>query len=63
MASPFRLNKKSRRRERKLAKSFADENILAKWDEASADSFRRVAELCLKQAHAKRRKKPPQESK
>ena len=59
MASPFRLNKKTRRRERKLAKRFANEETLAKWDEASANAFRRIAGLTLKQANAKRRKKRP----
>jgi len=63
MPSPFRLNKKARRKERKLAKKFADEKTLAKWDEASADAFRRVAKLTLNQANAKRRKKQPQKSK
>ena len=63
MASPFRQNKKARRRERKLANRFADEKTLAKWDEASADTFRRIAKLTLKQANAKRRKKRPQKSK
>jgi hypothetical protein len=63
MASPFRLNKKARRRQRKLAKSLADEKGLAKWDEASANTFRRIAELALKQANARRRKKRPQNSK
>jgi hypothetical protein len=57
MASPFRLNKKARRRQRKLAKSLADEKALAKWDEVSANAFRRVAQLTLKQANAKGRKK------
>ena len=59
MASPFRLNKKTRRRGRKLAKRLAKEEPLAKWDEASANSIRRIAGLTLKQANAKRRKKRP----
>jgi hypothetical protein len=63
MASPFRLNKKARRRQRKLAKSLADEKDLVKWDKTSANTFRRIAELTLKQANAKRRKKRPQNSK
>ena len=63
MASPFRLNKKARRRGRKLAKRIADENILGKWDEATADILRRVAKLTLKQANAKRRKKRHNNSK
>jgi hypothetical protein len=63
MASPFRLNKKTRRRERKLAKRLANEETLAKWDEASANSFRRIAELTLKRANAKRRKKRPKNPK
>lgn len=62
MASPFRLNKKTRRRERKLAKKLANEKHLAKWDETSANIFRRIAELSMKQANAKRRKKRPQNS-
>jgi hypothetical protein len=63
MASPFRLNKKARRRQRKLAKSLADEKALAKWDEVSANTFKRIAQLTLKQANAKGRKKRPQNSK
>jgi len=63
MASPFRLNKKARRRDRKLAKTFADEKLLVKWDDASADTFRQIAKLTLRQANAKRRKKQPQEPK
>jgi len=63
MASPFRLNKKARRRQRKFAKRIADEESLAKWDEASANSFRHIAELTLKQANAKRRKKRPKNPK
>jgi hypothetical protein len=63
MASPFRLNKKARRRQRKLAKSLADEKDLVKWDKTSANTFRPIAELTLKQANAKRRKKRPQNSK
>jgi len=63
MASPFRLNKKARRRQRKLAKSLAEEKSLVKWDEVSANTFRRIAESILKQANAKRRKKRPQNSK
>jgi hypothetical protein len=59
MTSPFRLNRKARRRQRKLAKKLANEEALAKWDELSANVFRRVADLTLKQANAKRRKKPP----
>jgi hypothetical protein len=59
MASPFRLNKKSRRRGRKLAKRLGNEEGLEKWDEASANSFRRIAELALKQANSKRRKDRP----
>jgi len=59
MASPFRLNKKTRRRQRKLAERLANEEDLAKWDEASANSFRRIAEIALRQANAKRRKKRP----
>jgi hypothetical protein len=57
MTSPFRLNKKARRRQRKLAKRLADEKDLAKWDEVSANALRRIAELTLKRAHAKRRKR------
>ena len=57
MASPFRLKKKARRKQRKLAKSLLDEKVLAKWDEVSANAFRRIADLTLKQANAKRRKK------
>jgi hypothetical protein len=63
MSSPFRLNKKARRRQRKLAKNLADEKSLAKWDEQSANAFRRIADLTLKQANAKRRKKRRQDSK
>jgi len=63
MTSPFRYNKKYRRRERKLAKSMADETTLEKWNEAAADSFRRIAKLIEREANAKRRKKRPQKSK
>jgi hypothetical protein len=63
MASPFRYNKKTRRRMRKLAKSLANEMTLEKWDDASADSFRRIAKLTEKQANAKRRNKRPLKSK
>jgi hypothetical protein len=59
MASPFRFNKKTRRRERKLAKRLANEEALSKWDETSADLFRRVAEQALKYANSKRREKRP----
>lgn len=62
MASPFRLNKKARRRQRKLAKRLADEKDLAKWDEVSANRIRRIAELTMNQANAKRRKKTPPKS-
>lgn len=51
MVSPFRLNKKARRRGRKFARRLADEKALAKWDEVSANAFRRVAELSLKMAN------------
>lgn len=57
MTPPFRLNKKARRRQRKLVKSLADEKALAKWDEVSANTFRRIAESTMKQANAKRRRK------
>jgi hypothetical protein len=63
MASPFRYNKKTRRRLRKAAKRMANETTLEKWDEASADSFRQIAKLTEKQANAKRRKKRPLKSK
>jgi hypothetical protein len=63
MASPFRLRKKARRRERKQAKRFLDEETLATWNERCANSFGRIGELILKQANAKRRKKRPQKSK
>ena len=63
MASPFRLDKKTRRRQRKLAKKFANEETLAKWDETSANTIRRIAELTLKQANAKRVKKRPKNPK
>ena len=63
MASPFRLNKNARRRARKIANSLADEKALAKWDKISANNIRKIAELTLKQANAKRRKKKLQNSK
>jgi len=63
MTSPFRLNKKARRRGRKLAKKFTDEKSLAKWDEVTANRFRRIAELITKETNAKRRKKKSQSPK
>ena len=63
LASPFRLNKKARQRQRKLAKSLANEKALAKWDEATADMIRRIAKSTLKQANTKRGKNQPQNPK
>jgi len=56
-ASPFRQNKKARRRQRKFAKNLANEKILAKWDEATATGIRRVAQLTMEHANAKRKKR------
>ena len=58
MASPFRYNKKERRRLRKSAKKFLVEKILAKWDPATVDSIKRVATLTERQANARRKKRP-----
>jgi hypothetical protein len=63
MASPFRLNKKTRRRVRKLAKRFTNEETLAKWDEATANSIKQIAKLSVKQANAKRHKNRPKDPK
>jgi hypothetical protein len=59
MASPFRYNKKERRRLRKSAKKSLDEKILAKWDPATVDSIKRLAALTERQAKARRVKKRP----
>jgi hypothetical protein len=58
MASPFRLNKKERKRSRKFVKSI--QSNLRKWEEANpeaAASLKRIAELETKIGTAKQRKK------
>jgi hypothetical protein len=61
--SPFRLNKKSRRRERRAAKKLGEN--LETWDaiapEAAA-ALRRSSSISMKIANAKRRKKKPRGS-
>jgi hypothetical protein len=65
MASPFRLNKKERRRWRRSAKRNAE--FVEKFQsEPTKACFlgvsQQMAEICTKMANAKRRKKKPKES-
>jgi hypothetical protein len=58
MASPFRFNKKERRRSRKFVKSILSGNSdLETNNPEAAASFRRIAESATRMSLSKRRKK------
>jgi hypothetical protein len=65
MSSPFRLNKKERRRWRRSAKEHAAfvEKFQSEPTKACfLGTSQRMAEICTKMANAKRRKKKPKNS-
>jgi hypothetical protein len=63
MASPFRNNKKARRRWRKAARDIINPTVLEKWGEMpeTVETFKRIAGHYTSIGQAKR-KKPPNPS-